>query len=162
MTEGIGGRIRSIRGAQSQQKFAEDLGVHLKTVQRYEAEKTEVGAAFLQAVCTKFPAINPAWLLTGEGPMRLDAVTAPAVKPAGVDEELMARVAEGIAEVYKAENARICTGPLVRAAARMYDDLVAVYDSPEERQVGLKGMLQQLRRELRSPGAAGANSKQVS
>ncbi len=144
----------------SRAEIAEALGIPSSTLANYEQGRTFPDQETL-AKMKDVLGVSLDWLVTGDANTRTPEAVPTAVR-AGVDEELMARVAEGIAEVYKAENARIYTGPLVRAAARMYDDLVAAYDSPEERQVGLKGMLQQLRRELRSPGAAGANSKQVS
>jgi len=80
---------------------------------------------------------------------------------AQLDEALMNAVAEGIAEIYKAENARIYPLQLVQATSRMYADLVAAYDTPEERRIGLKGMLQQLRRDLRSPACGADTSKRL-
>lgn len=102
--------------------------------------------------------INTNWVLTGQGQMLTGAAavaasTPAAVEPPAIDEDPMARVAEGIADVYKTENARIAALLLVRLATRMCADLVAVCDTPEERLVGLKMALQQLRRDLRTPEA---------
>lgn len=89
--------------------------------------------------------------------------TAPAPAPSdAIDSRLLAAVHKGIAEIYKAENIRIYADPLADEVAGIYAELVATYDSAEDRQTGLKLMLNQLRRRLQAPGAAGANSKQVS
>ena len=85
------------------------------------------------------------------------------VSAGGIDRDLLASIHKGVSEVYRTESAKISADPLDDEVARIYDDLVVAYDSAEERLVGLKGMLQQLRRELRSPPVAGAaNSKRVS
>ncbi|CAA7614615.1 hypothetical protein [Magnetospirillum sp. UT-4] len=68
-----------------------------------------------------------------------------------IDDELLARIGEEIAEMYRQENARIAQRQIARLQARLYGDLVAAYPDPAERLVGLKGMIQQLRRDLRSP-----------
>jgi transcriptional regulator with XRE-family HTH domain len=155
-------RLIEARGEMTREAAAAALGCLKDTLGGYERGRNFPDQATLAKIGEVY-GVSLDWLITGRGQKcPAEAVQAPASAPATVDEELMAHVAEGIAGVYREENARIYPVPLVRAAARMYDDLVAAYDSPEERQVGLKGMLQQLRRELRSPGAAGANSKQVS
>ncbi len=154
-------RLRKAIGTESENSFATRCGVSRPLLRQY-LTGSEPGMAKVVAIA-KAADVTVQWLATGEGPMRPSEGAPSAVQAAAaVDEELLACVAEGIALIYKEENARIYTGPLVRAAARMYDDLVAACDTPDERQAGLKAMLQQLRRELRSAGAAGANSKQVS
>lgn len=78
-----------------------------------------------------------------------------------VDEELLARIGEEIFEMYRQENGRISQRQLARLQARFYADLVATYDDPAERLVGLKVMVQHLRRDLRAPPAVGDNSKRL-
>jgi hypothetical protein len=139
------------------------LGVSLKTVQRYELDKTAVDAAFLQAICEKYPDISAAWLLTGKGEMHPPEVETPApqTQAAMIDEALIARIANGISTVYREENARISPVLLVQETTRVYADLVAHF-SPEDRDVGLKGMMIALRRDLRRPLIPGdANSKRL-
>ncbi len=80
----------------------------------------------------------------------------------GIDRDLLAAIHKGVAEVYRAENARISADPLADEVARIYDDLVATYDSPDKRLIALDLALHQLRRELRSPVAGGTSRKQVS
>lgn len=81
----------------------------------------------------------------------------------GIDRALLAAIHKGIAEVYRSENARISADPLADEVARIYDDLVAAYDTPDERLTGLKLMLHQLRRDLRATPAVGdGTSKQAS
>lgn len=170
----LGGRIRVVRGDISQERFAKLTGVSLKTEQRYERDETGVDTAFLQAICRNIPGINPIWLLMGEGPMYLtdtftrdevDQLVAEATTPAGtasaVDENLLARVGEEIVEMYRQENARLSQRQLARLQARLYGDLVAAYNDQAERLVGLKGLIQQLRRDLRTPPTSGDTDKRL-
>lgn len=154
----IAGRIR--RCAElvgSGDALSQKADIPRSTLETYLTGKAEPKASRLVAIA-EAAGVSVQWLATGREPMRPDAAAA---QVASVDEDLMARVAEGIALIYKEENARIYTGPLVRAAARMYDDLVASCDTPDERHAGLKAMLQQLRRQLREPPAAdGSSGKQ--
>ncbi len=70
----------------------------------------------------------------------------------------MANIPNGISSVYRDENARIAPGHLARASVRMFNTLVAAYEDPIEREIGIKVLLQQLRIELRAP-VSGASSK---
>lgn len=81
--------------------------------------------------------------------------------PAALDEELLARVGEEIADLYRQENARISPRQLARLQAQFYNDLITTYDDPSERVVGLKVMLQQLRRDLRVPPVNESSSKRL-
>lgn len=102
------------------------------------------------------------WLATGEGAMR-PSEDGPKPAPAGgIDRGLLAAIHKGVAEIYRSENARISADPLADEVARIYDDLVATYDSPDERLSALKLALHQLRRDLRAPATGGASRKQVS
>jgi transcriptional regulator with XRE-family HTH domain len=65
---GIGERILKIRkdSGLSQEYFAEKLGAHGRSVQRWEAKDAYPGGEILKEMCFKFHA-NISWLLTGEG-----------------------------------------------------------------------------------------------
>ncbi len=112
--------------------------------------------------------INLNWLATGEGPMRLTEADAawdravgslPAPASRAADDQLLAQIVRGIEEVYRQENARVNAVQLVQTSVRVLDDLVAAYETHEERIIGLKGMLQQLRRDLRQAPDNAASSK---
>lgn len=107
--------------------------------------------------------IDTNWVLTGQGGMsRGDS--APPSPPAGaVDPALLSRVFAGVTEVYRSENARVSPAIVADDVGRIYNDLVAIYDTPDKRLVGLEMALHQLRRGLRTAPAAGtASSKQAS
>lgn len=146
--ETLGGRIRKVRAHLSQDAFARMLDVGLKTVQRYERDENRVDASFLQKICEKFPDISPQWLLKGQGPITLDANTFPNALGSVIDEMLLCRIAEGIVEIYHHEKTALPPILLVQMASRIYGDLLAAYETREERMIGMKGMLQRVRREL--------------
>jgi transcriptional regulator with XRE-family HTH domain len=87
-----------------------------------------------------------------EASRRREANAGPALKRFfELDEELNARVVDGISRLYKDEGAGLSPMDLGRLAARVYADLVNGIDDPRERLIGLKVALEQLRRELRKP-----------
>lgn len=63
-TSPIGIRIRDLRGDRSQQDFADELGVSLSTLRRYESGERMPDAEFLLALLEK-EAADPTWVLTG-------------------------------------------------------------------------------------------------
>ena len=62
-------RLKNIRGQTSVKEFAETLGVHPNTITNYEKGRSP-DAEFLTLVCVKYK-VNPTWLLTGEGEMKV-------------------------------------------------------------------------------------------
>lgn len=68
----IGERIRMLRGAEARDRFAERLGVSRNTLMRYEQAQRCPDALFLQRLCSVC-AVDPRWLLLGEGSHRADA-----------------------------------------------------------------------------------------
>jgi len=70
----IGERIRKLREANrlQQDAFAIKVGVHKNTAGRWERGERKPDSDDLAAILRVFPEINPTWLLTGSGPMRLD------------------------------------------------------------------------------------------
>lgn len=159
----FGERLIQARGERSRQEVADALGCPVDTLGNYERGRTFPDQAML-AKMRETLGVSLDWLLTGEGEAHLDNVAIqPPTPPAGsFDEDLLDRIASDIAEVYREENARIYPLQLVQMAGRWYADLVAACPDPGERAGGLKAMLQQLRRELRSPQAPGsASSKRL-
>lgn len=157
MPESLSQRIRrAVELAGGGDEVARRAGIPRRTLGNYLAARNEPKASVI-AQLSMATGVKIEWLVTGEGPMQPGEGPPPAAASTPVatviDEDLMARVAEGIADVYQTENARIAALLLVRLATRMYADLVAVCDTPEERLAGLRMALQQLRRDLRTPEA---------
>lgn len=144
--ETIGDRIRQIRGPLSQVEFAAALKADKNTIGRYERGERQPDGDFLLRLYSGFQ-ISIDWLLTGNGPIQSDT----SVQPAPMDEDLMVQIGEGISVIYRDENAHIGPSQLIRLASRIYTDLASF--APQEKAAGLKGILSQLRRDLRDPPA---------
>lgn len=65
----VGSRIKSVRGAMSQDDFAEAVGVSKAAIGGYERDKQMPGSAVIVSICKKFD-IESNWLLMGKGPMK--------------------------------------------------------------------------------------------
>jgi len=72
--DSIGKRISAIRGKISRDVFAPTMGISKSTLQRYETDEREPDASFLLAV--RKCGINPLWILTGEGEMKMSGAAA--------------------------------------------------------------------------------------
>lgn len=75
--EARGRRLIHIRGNESQASFASKIGAHKNTYGHWERGRTDVSAEALEALVRL--GWNANWLLTGEGPERLEALE-PAVQ----------------------------------------------------------------------------------
>lgn len=144
-------------------QFAELLGVPKSTLANWEQGKTEPPYEVLQKL-PQLLGISLDWLITGSGVMR--PIQAPPDKAAlgmaeNLTEDLLGRIVEGITMVYREEGGRLAPRNLGQMAARLYSDLVAAYDVPEERVIGLKGELAKLRRDLRTVPADTGSSKRL-
>ena len=64
-------RIKAARGRESQDIFAAKIGLSRATLSLYERGASQPNAEVLRKICD-FTTVSPAWLLLGQGPMRLD------------------------------------------------------------------------------------------
>lgn len=64
-------RIKSVRQNLKQDEFALKLGVNKNTIGRWERGEQTPDAEELNRILEVYPDINSAWLLTGEGEMKL-------------------------------------------------------------------------------------------
>ena len=69
----IAERLAHIRGHRSQAAFAQVIGIHKNSWGNYERGEREIGAEALTRLAAEGWNIN--WLLTGEGPERLEALS---------------------------------------------------------------------------------------
>ena len=67
---GIGERLRDIQSAfgLTQRQMAARAGVHINSMQNYQAGKRIPDGSFLEKICREF-SVPPRWLLVGEGGM---------------------------------------------------------------------------------------------
>lgn len=120
-----------------------DVGVTTQTIGRYERGERIPDGDFLSAMVRL--GCDPAWLLTGAS-----AATA----RVEVDDELMGRVTDAIARLYKDERVSLAPVDLGRLAAQRYSEIVAATNDPAERYAMIKLVVQQLRQELHAKAAA--------
>lgn len=149
---------------ESQESMAVRLDVPYRTYQGYENGISEPKAKVLERLVEL--GFNGNWLLTGSEPMRTDQGTfqPPTIQAAArldLDEELNARVVDGISRLYKEERVGLAPMDLGRLAARMYADLVNACDDPNDRPAALKFALEQLRRQLRAAPGEQSETKRL-
>lgn len=158
-------RLRAALGERSGRSVALATGgeVSPTAMNQYLAGQSEPTRPVLIRLAKEL-GVSVQWLATGEGPERMrndgwpilpDGEPAP---PPPIDEELMARIYEGISTAYKEVNARISPADQGRLAAHMLNRLVTIYNDPEDRLVGLKMALEDLRERLRQAPVPGESS----
>jgi len=130
--------------------MAELVGLGAASWKRLELEdRAPKGEVLAQLVGMGF---SSDWLLTGNGTMRRDALPdAPSAPPTEtIDELLMGRLNDGISAVYKGLGQAIPQNNIGRLAARLYNEVTAAADKPEEIEGAIKMRLAMLRAELRA------------
>lgn len=65
----LGNRLKLVRGQRTQKEFSEALGISKNTYAHYERDERVPDATLVAFICREY-SINPAWFLTGEGPMQ--------------------------------------------------------------------------------------------
>lgn len=96
--EARGERLVRIRGNEAQASFASKIGAHKNTYGHWERGRTDVSAAALAELVVL--GWNANWLLTGEGPERLDDLQSKGSQPATtVDLDVMQEAVEGTLEI---------------------------------------------------------------
>ncbi len=166
MSEGIPLRLMQTRKhlGLNAAEMADRVGLKdRKSWERYERDESSPKADVLSRLSSLGFDVN--WVLTGEGQM-LKGAAAPishgSEKPlTTIDKSLMQQIASAIETVWREENARLPPQLLVLHSTRVYADLMSTYETGGERQIGLKVMLQQLRRELREAPSGSDESKRM-
>lgn len=78
----LGDRIKLLRGAESQEKFAKRIGVNKVTLGNYERDERTPNISIAANICTQC-GVSSHWLIFGEGEMR---GSTPSVSPPGPPE----------------------------------------------------------------------------
>ena len=71
----LGERLRKVRGAQSREAFSSQFFIHRNTLAAWEKGSTAPDGHFLRDLCERY-ALNPAWLLLGQGPQKVQETAA--------------------------------------------------------------------------------------
>ncbi|CAA0111697.1 Uncharacterised protein [Starkeya nomas] len=163
MAEGsIGGRLRVIRESQSlsQAEWALKADIGLATIKKIETSgNVPSGETLLKYARAGF---SPGWILTGAGNMYLDDAAAPdhdfhsLRRGTAIDGELMGRVVDAIARLYRELAISLSPVDLGRLSAEKYEEIAAASSDPAERMAMVKLMAVQLRKELLAPPQADA------
>lgn len=127
-----------------------DVDVSAQTIGRYERGERIPDGDFLLAMVRL--GCDPVWLMTGAS-----AKTA----RVEVDDELMGRVTDAIARLYRDERVSLAPVDLGRLAAQRYSEIVAATDDPVERYAMIKLVVQQLRRDLHATAAEPGTGKRL-
>jgi len=67
----LGDRLKLVRGTTTQQAFAQELGIHVNSVSNAERRDSATHDLLLRVAAAR--GVNLHWLLTGQGPQRLDS-----------------------------------------------------------------------------------------
>lgn len=152
----------------TREELAQRLDWNASTMAKYEQGRNFPDPEFLKRV--QDLGISLDWIITGRGEMYLieakhtepegahegTSMTAPAL---ALDEDLMARLVDGITAAYKEAGQGLAPIHLGRMAARLVNEIVAASDGPEDYPGALKMRLAQLRKELQSAASDPASSK---
>lgn len=134
-------RLIAARGATTRADFAARLGLPLTTVAGWERGVSFPPPEALVRISEMFQ-VSLDWLIAG----RARPFTETALP--SVDEGLLARIQEVLYATAAEEGVVMEPQRHGRIAARIYSDLVRVFDSPEERLTGLRALLPQVRRDV--------------
>ena len=70
----FGDRLKMVRNNLKREDFSQKIQIHPNTVGRWERNEQTPNVDDLNKILEVYPNINPTWLLTGEGEMKLDYV----------------------------------------------------------------------------------------
>jgi transcriptional regulator with XRE-family HTH domain len=141
---------------------AEVAGVTVEQLKRYVRDQSVPPFDVLARLAGP-KGVNLNWLADGKGPM-FEAAAATRSMPYrdAWEEELVGRISDGIARVYKEEGAKLAPVDQGRLIARIAGKLTTTYDDQAERLIGLKLALEEVRADLRKAPLAEAPSSKRS
>jgi len=124
MTGSVGSRLTHVRGELSQAEFAKLIGVHKNSVGNYERGDREIGAEALAGYVRL--GWNANWVLTGEGPERLDALQdkdsgGDSPQSHDLDQERLTLALQLVEDALASKNAYLATPKRAEAAMLVYE-----------------------------------------
>jgi transcriptional regulator with XRE-family HTH domain len=144
--ETIGDRIRRVRGALSQDEFAAQLGISKSAVGKYERGERQPDSDALRSL-RDVRGVDINWLLTGEGVAPGEAMRS----AAEIDARLVGLALEQVSAAYKECGYTVSLRDQGAKAAEIAADLAgADFPTWDDKLIGLKGAVAQLRRQLRA------------
>lgn len=156
--EGLADRIRKCAEiVGSGDELSRISGIPRRTLENYLTGR-EPQASRLAAIA-KAAGVSLDWLVTGDEYGRPQPQSLAAMPIAPIDDELMGRVTDAVARLYKDERVGLPAIDLGRIAARKYAEIVAATDDAAERLAMIKLVTTQLRAELRAAAAEPGTGK---
>jgi len=150
--------VLSARGAAA--AIAEKTGIAASTVRSY-VRQGSIPTALKLAAIAEAAGVSLEWLATGRGPKSYTLTGEDGPAP-GLDRELMARVVDCIAKLYKAERIALSDLDLGKLSAEKYVELAkAKPGNLDEILVLIRMLREQLRTQLRA-APPGDDKRQVS
>ena len=135
MDDGIGERIRHVRGSLSQAEFSGRMAVHEQTLGKYERNVRLPDAAFLERLHRLFDCdIN--WLLTG----KTNPAPPPPPPPAVSDAVLLAAIG-AVEELLSSRQSRLAPGKKTQLILLIYRQLTAAGSSGQVDRTMLDGLI---------------------
>jgi len=113
-------RIKILRGDLPQDAFARMIGVHKNTVGRWERSERAPDVIDLNNLLNAFPDISPAWLLTGEEPMKRGKPSTVSAS-ASLDEQLLVGIIEAVDEYLDQVKGRLAPAKKAQLVATLYE-----------------------------------------
>jgi len=129
VTTEIGCRMVQIRGQRSQASFANHLGVHKNTLGGYERGERKPDSECLSALMRAGYSAN--WVISGEGPMLLKDLEAPAGAASGLDLDLLERVARAAFEELKVRRIGLEPADQARVIRVLYRHFASRGEQPD-------------------------------
>ena len=108
----LGSRIKFIRGKESQDSFANKIGVSKGSLGGYERDENSPSADAILKICSKTD-ISAEWLLTGKGPMRVEENTGGVYSADRLNKAILVDVIEVLEEVLSEAKKKL--PPVVKA-----------------------------------------------
>lgn len=133
-------RLIAARGQIARKELAARLDAPLTTVAGWERGVSFPPPDMLVRISGML-GVSLDWLIAGRAPQSGGG-------DAKLDDALLSRICEGIAELSQDEGVRIPPVEQARLIARLYGDLVNAFEGDEERRIGLVALLRQVRREI--------------
>ena len=158
-TEDNGGLVERLRQVAKKagglDALASETGIARRTLGNYLSGRNEPRMSFLAAISGRY-GVSLDWLITG---VERAAELPPSEEHLAIDEELLGRVTDAIARLYKDERISLAPIDLGRLAGRRYAEIVAATADPAERLAMIKLMVVQLRADLHATAAAPGTGK---
>lgn len=137
--------------------LAAATGTARRTLGNYLSGRNEPKLSFLLAV-SSVGNVSLDWLIRGVEP---EAGSSEPATTAEIDIELMGRVTDAIARLYKEMGASLAPVDLGRMAGERYSEIAAATADPDEQRAMIKLVVQQLKRDIQAAAAEPGTGKHV-